>query len=423
MSDVSDVLEHLDLAVALAEGHVPTEELARAGEAARRARDQVGHLGATLVVALLGGTGSGKSSLLNALAGEQIASAGVLRPHSTEPTAWLPHHPGPALTDLLDSMEVRRRVTQRSLPGIAILDLWDVDSVVTEHRRKVEELLPRLDVAVWVLDPVKYADTGLHRGLIAGFDGSGRLLFVLNKIDTISAEERGAVRRHLVDLLAADGVEHPTLFETAADPTVGPPLGVDLLLRHLAARLDDKRVRLGRLLSEVRAASHGIGEEAGVLGGGSLGFEERWGRLREELLGTLASSNPSASGREGALRAVEHFVARLSADAGGPLGERIRRLFPPGVVEAGLDAALDAAEPQPRKRKRRGEESGGAEWDESLAAELEARLGDPLRELLWERASLGAVLAALAVDAEAAGVRLLPPEGGGPERSEGEGGR
>ena len=37
--------------------------------AARDARNRVGHLGSTLVAALLGGTGVGKSSLLNALAG------------------------------------------------------------------------------------------------------------------------------------------------------------------------------------------------------------------------------------------------------------------------------------------------------------------------------------------------------------------
>jgi hypothetical protein len=42
------------------------------------------------VLALAGGTGVGKSSLLNALAGEPISPAGVMRPTTSEPTAWVP---------------------------------------------------------------------------------------------------------------------------------------------------------------------------------------------------------------------------------------------------------------------------------------------------------------------------------------------
>jgi hypothetical protein len=45
---------------------------------------------------------------------------------------------------------------------MAILDMTDVDSVESMHRKRVEEVLPMVDVGVWVLDPVKYADATLH---------------------------------------------------------------------------------------------------------------------------------------------------------------------------------------------------------------------------------------------------------------------
>lgn len=411
VSDVTDVVEGLDLVVALAEGHLGEEDLRRADQAARQVRHQVAHLGSTLVVALLGGTGTGKSSLLNALANERIAAVGVIRPQTTEPLAWIPVEAEPALEELLDSLAIERRVTQRSLPGVAILDLTDIDSLTKHHRRRVEGLLPDIDVEVWVLDPVKYADIGMHRDLIAPYDGSGRLLFVLNKIDTLSPEERPLLRRHLVDLLEGEGITSPALFEVAADPPVGPTVGVDLLLSHLATRLDDKRISLGKLLGQARAAAHLVGAAAGVLQGGSLDFEERWDRLHRQVVDSLTPGGPAPL-REEALRSVEHFVADLSGAAGGRLGERLRHLLPPEAIETRLQAALAAAEhhaAQVAGSGRRARASAERAFTDSLDAEIGAGFGAPLRELLWERATLAAALASLMVDVESAAARLTRP--------------
>ena len=134
MTDVVDIVDGLDLVVGLADGHLHPDDLEAARRAARSARDRAGHLGATLVTALLGGTGVGKSSLLNALAGEHVASTSPVRPHTTEPLAWIPSGAEPALATLLDDLEITRRVVQSRVPGMAILDMTDVDSVEAGHR-------------------------------------------------------------------------------------------------------------------------------------------------------------------------------------------------------------------------------------------------------------------------------------------------
>ena len=67
--------------------------------------------------------------------------------------------------------------------------MTDLDSVAFEHRDLVERLMPDVDVIVWVLDPVKYADTALHSEFIAPLGGSSdRMIFVLNKVDQLDKE-------------------------------------------------------------------------------------------------------------------------------------------------------------------------------------------------------------------------------------------
>jgi len=56
-----------------------------------------------------------------------------------------------------------------------------------------------------------------------------RMVFVLNQIDLVPPDERGMMRSHLIELLKADGFERPVLFEVAADPPIGPRLGIDAL--------------------------------------------------------------------------------------------------------------------------------------------------------------------------------------------------
>ena len=137
--------------------------LARAGE---RLRLSAHHT----IVVLAGGTGSGKSSLFNQLAGAPFSPVGVLRPVTREPHAcvWGMEGAGPLLDWL--GIQSRHRYArssaleegERALTGLLLVDLPDHDSVVTGGSAEVTRLVTQADLMVWVLDPQKYADAAVH---------------------------------------------------------------------------------------------------------------------------------------------------------------------------------------------------------------------------------------------------------------------
>lgn len=397
MREIDSVVEQLDLIVGLAADHLPEKVHSAARRKALETRYRVGHLGSTLVLALLGGTGVGKSSLLNAIAGEKVASTSVLRPHTDVPLAWVPDGAEPSLSDLLDVLGISERVEQEAFPGLAILDMTDVDSIDPEHRRSTEGMLPGVDVAMWVLDPHKYADGSLHREFLQpAAAGADRMLFALNRIDTVAPEERPGLEEHLVEMLRADGLAEPVVFMVAADPPQGSPMGIDEVVEHLRDRLDEKRVHLGRVLDDAVALARSIGESLGVLSGGSIGFDEAWDGLTARCA-DLVARGPSGADIEEMLRACEYLVADLSARMGGRTGADLRARLTPEVVEREVVAALEAA----------GVPDGEGQPDRQVFVdELERRLGDPVREGLWGRASLAAAVVGITVDAAFAASRL-----------------
>jgi hypothetical protein len=368
----------------------------------------VGHLGSSLVLALLGGTGAGKSSLLNALAGHHVASTSAVRPHTTEPLAWIPRDAETSLRLLLDRLEIDHRVEQDRFADLAVLDMIDVDSMIIAHRRRVEELLPEIDVGVWVFDPVKYADAAVHKDFIApNAHAADRMIFVLNQIDTVAVDEREMVRGHLIELLMTDGIAHPIVFDVAAAPPSGPPIGIDALVEHLGRRLDEKQVHLGRIIEDIRRATRAVAGATGVTKGGSLDFERRWEDFRATAVTQLAAHGPTVVVYEEARRALDQLILRLSADAGGPFGTRIRQSFSPARLDAELRGAIETMERiVPRERGVMVPERQAAAAD-VLDIEFQARIGAPLREIIWDRASLSAVLVGLAVDASMAESELL----------------
>src|SRR5215207_4756355 len=100
-------LAALDEVVALGRGRLDpplVDEAARvAGKAGARLRLGAGHT----VVALAGATGSGKSSLVNALAGEPVSPAGVRRPTTSATTAVIWGRDD--ASELMDWLQVPRR--------------------------------------------------------------------------------------------------------------------------------------------------------------------------------------------------------------------------------------------------------------------------------------------------------------------------
>ena len=90
------------------------------------------------------------------------------RPTAAEPIAWVPAERRRELTALLTWLEVTqvREHHGQGLGELAVIDLPDFDSIAPEHRRRVDELLPRVDAVAWVVDPEKYKDEIVHGGYL-----------------------------------------------------------------------------------------------------------------------------------------------------------------------------------------------------------------------------------------------------------------
>ena len=178
-----------------------------------------------LSIGLLGGTGVGKSSIMNALAGSEIASAGHRRPFTHQVLVYR-HKEAGTLPSLgrsdLEWQEILHEIDP--IRQVLLCDLPDFDSLAAEHRERVGRFLDHLDLAVWVTSLEKYGDNRFYEFLDTVPKARPNFLFVLNKVDLLFHEDEvGEAYERLartVDLfrkhLAEHGVDDPILFAVSA---------------------------------------------------------------------------------------------------------------------------------------------------------------------------------------------------------------
>ena len=206
--------EALDAALAAGGDQLDADDVAAARQIIAKVGQRNALAGDHTVIALAGATGSGKSSLFNALAGQELAQIGATRPTTSTPSAavWGDDPAGPLLDWLAVPRSARRvgpdqepRTSGRALDGLVLLDLPDFDSREMSHRREAERVLALCDVFVWVTDPQKYADALLHDEYVQQLTGhSAVMLVVLNQVDRLLSESAvEACREDLVRLLEA----------------------------------------------------------------------------------------------------------------------------------------------------------------------------------------------------------------------------
>ncbi len=265
-------------------------ELPGAGTARTGARQLVAHLddyliprltrlAAPLLVVVGGGTGVGKSTLVNSLVGAPVSPAGVLRPTTRAPVlasnpadwAWFAGGgllPGLSRTTSLDPHgEHLRLVAAPGLhPGLGLLDAPDLDSVVAAHRLLAGQLLGAADLWLFVTTAARYADEVPWTALRAARDRGAVVALVLNRVPPGAEDDISA---HLAELLTVEDLAGVALFslpEVALDgPGLLPERLIAALREWLGALARDGVARAAIVRRTVRGAVAAAGRLAGSL--------------------------------------------------------------------------------------------------------------------------------------------------------------
>ncbi len=324
-SPLRNQLEALDDARNLAEGRLPEESLAPVTAVLERASGRRSLSSEHTVVGFFGATGSGKSSLFNAVTGQPLASVAARRPTTSEPLAavWGTENSEP----LLDWLEVTQRHVMpeenlasenkrnnKSVPGgVILLDLPDFDSTALQHRDVVERLAGQVDVLVWVLDPQKYADAALHHDFLRPLASHGAVtMVVLNQIDKLAEKEVKPVLASLQGILADDGLKKVSIRTTSA--TTGD--GVSELRGAIRAFADQRSAASERLAADASAAAKALESSAGQ-------DDQRGGKISEPDKAerrSLTAALAKASSVDVVVDAVEHsYRRRAHAGTGWPV--------------------------------------------------------------------------------------------------------
>ncbi|MFI5650333.1 GTPase [Streptomyces anulatus] len=332
-------LDALRELVGLSRARLDRDTLAEAGrvldEAAARQRLSSRHT----VIAVAGATGSGKSTLFNALAGAPISDTGLRRPTTSQPIAcsWTDGAAG-----LLDRLAVPGRLRRRphpgpaafdeALQGLVLVDLPDHDSAATEHRDQVDRVLALVDAVIWVVDPEKYADAALHERYLRPLAGHAEVTFVvLNQTDRLPGEAADLVLDDLRRLLDEDGIalgEHGEPGATVMSLSALTGDGVPELREMVGRFVQDRTAATRRLSADVDAAAARLRPVYVAEGRPGLGE-----RAREEFTDRLAE----AVGAAAAGQAAERQWRRNAGRACGTPWLRLWRWY----ENRGLPGSLD----------------------------------------------------------------------------------
>lgn len=251
---LADRLAALDRARELGQGLIPPGRLGDAAALSERAATRRRLAPDHTTVGLFGATGSGKSSVFNALVGAEVSRPGVIRPTTSSPTAavWQAEGTSP----LLDWLQIPESWVsdEAAAPPLVLLDLPDFDSVATENRRVVDRLAGQVDVLIWVVDPQKYADQVIHRDYLRPLAHQRSVtLVVLNQVDLLAPGDLNRVVASLRQLLDADGLDQAPIFPVSA--LTGSGIGeLRRAVRKIAA---DKTAADLRLSADVAAWARG----------------------------------------------------------------------------------------------------------------------------------------------------------------------
>ncbi|MBB4933259.1 GTPase Era involved in 16S rRNA processing [Lipingzhangella halophila] len=314
-----------------------------------RARGLLTHAGARLrlsgehtVVALAGGTGSGKSSLFNALCGLEFSRVGITRPTTSSAHACVWGNEG--ADGILEWLGVPQRARHSrtsvldkgtsELHGLILLDLPDHDSVQSVHAEQSDRLISSADLLVWVLDPQKYADAAVHHRYFAEMAGHGSVtVAVLNQVDRVASEELEELLTDLRRLLETESGAQPRVLTTST--LTGE--GLRELRGLLAETVSERRALIDRLVADLDRIVGGFERYRGA--------EEPPARVPEEAREKLAGELVEAGGvRALADAAGNTFERRGQQSVGWPVARWARALRRDPLRSVQLDFVRQGSE-------------------------------------------------------------------------------
>ncbi|CAM3609262.1 GTPase [Nocardiopsis gilva] len=360
-----------------------------------RARHLLDHAGARLrlsgdhtVVALAGGTGSGKSSLFNALCGLEFSRVGITRPTTSSAHAcvwgnegadglltWLgvPRRCRHSRTSVLDS-------DNSELSGLILLDLPDHDSVRAMHTAEADRLIGAADLLIWVLDPQKYADAAVHHRYLREMSGYGAVtVAVLNQVDRVEHDELEELLTDLRRLLETESGVQPRVLTTS----VLTGQGVRGLRELLIETVTERRALIDRLVADLDQVIGGFERYQGSTEAPSVSEAGRL-RLVTDLLAAsgvsaIADTTETAHERRGCRRVgwpVTRWARKLRRD---PL-RAIRMGFHSDDDERGVAGPVDAHQAEIETATAEIADSVGgslpAPWPKRLRAAARGNLRD-----------------------------------------------
>ena len=364
-------------AISYGEGRVPETVLLDAAETLERLSQRRELSTEHTVIGFFGATGSGKSTLFNAIAGQNIALSAPTRPTTSTVQAaiweaegseelldWLgidkrvypqtqalategettegneaggnnkvaggvaaPNavtEPAPGLFNRIRRAVGGRGEMRTRTGGLILLDMPDFDSVTTTNRDLAARMMRYVDVLVWVVDPQKYADAVIHRDFMVPLAASGaQALCVLNQADKLAPAEVPAVLASLTRLLQAEGTEaHLLAAPIAVSARTGE--GVDVLRDLLAQVAAAKSLSLQRTDAQLHATASQLrtyaGGEGTVLAGAyALEAEQKLVKAcysssqAEQVLQAATASYRRAAGQRTGW-ILTRWMSRLKAD-------------------------------------------------------------------------------------------------------------
>jgi GTPase SAR1 family protein/uncharacterized membrane protein len=282
---VSAALSSLDAVVAQPKYlQFSADERSKLSEALRRARAQLTGGSAddldVLTIALVGGTGAGKSTLINAFAGSRVAQASDQRPCTRTPTVYHPRHV--EVGGLPPELAAQANFVAHDRPELSrrvIVDTPDLDSFALEHRAITVATIKAVGLILFVVTQEKYLDQA-GWSVIRAEEKFAPCAVVFNRIDTAgSAEEVERLVQDVKRRFAEMGRGDVKVFRLMAsqhvpDPRTGrfPPHAVAddfaALKAFVEREHDASAVRKLRSSQKRRVVQHLLGEFDGAIPAG-----------------------------------------------------------------------------------------------------------------------------------------------------------